>query len=58
MTHFPLAFLCYFLFVILIIVIVCDIDDAREFRKQAIDRHAAHYDPQTGKFTWNDEAAK
>lgn len=25
------------------------------FQRRAIENHAAQYDPQTGKFTWNDE---
>lgn len=29
----------------------CDYDS----NKDAITHHAAHYDPQTGAFTWNDE---
>ena len=29
-----------------------------EMQTAAIAHHAAHYDGATGKFTWNDEAAK
>ncbi len=27
-------------------------------RREVIAHHAAHYDPQTGAFTWNDEERK
>lgn len=33
----------------------CVATTTNDFHSQAIKHHAAHYDPQTAEFRWNDE---